>query len=204
MSEPGSIMLDTSNTPENPLELFHRWHKEALTAVHEANAMTLAAVDAKGRPSARQVLLKQADDQGFVFYTNYQSAKAQALEVNPWASLLFWWDKLERQVRIEGSVEKVSAEESDAYFTTRPRNSQIGAWASSQSQEIASRADLDARFEQYERQFSGQPVPRPPHWGGYRVKPERIEFWQGLPGRLHDRIVYLRTDTGWRKQRLSP
>lgn len=204
MSEPGNPMLDISNTPNNPLELFHRWHQEALTAVHEANAMTVAAVDAQGRPSARQVLLKQADEQGFVFYTNYKSAKAIALETNPWASLLFWWDKLERQVRIEGSVEKVSAAESDAYFASRPRASQIGAWASSQSQPISSRAELEARFEEYERQFSGQPVPRPPHWGGYRVKPERIEFWQGLPGRLHDRIIYLRTSEGWSKQRLAP
>lgn len=204
MSEPGTLMLDVSNTPNNPLELFQRWHQQAQGAVLEANAMTVATVDAQGRPSARQVLLKQADEQGYVFYTNYQSAKAMALEVNPRVSLLFWWDKLERQVRIEGPVEKVSAEESDAYFASRPRNSQIGAWASSQSQAIASREELEARYAEYERQFKGQAVPRPPHWGGYRVQPERIEFWQGLPGRLHDRIVYLRTSDGWSKQRLAP
>src|SRR5690606_15932755 len=141
---------------------------------------------------------------GVLSYTNHDSPKVIALETNPWASLLFWWDKLERQVRIEGSVEKVSAAESDAYFASRPRASQIGAWASSQSQPISSRAELEARFEEYERQFSGQPVPRPPHWGGYRVKPERIEFWQGLPGRLHDRIIDLPTSEGWSKQRLAP
>jgi len=196
--------LDPARAPDAPIELFRQWFAEALPVAQDASAMTLSVVDAEGRPSARQVLLKEATDAGFVFFTNYQSRKAQALASNPHASLLFWWDKQGRQVRIEGSVEKVSAAESDAYFASRPRESQLGAWASPQSQEIASRQELLAAFARIEQQYAGQAVPRPPHWGGYRVIPERVEFWQAGDHRLHDRVLYLRVDNGWHKQRLAP
>ncbi len=194
----------------NPVQQFQRWFQEALDAnlASEANAMTLATVTPDGKPSARIVLLKgvdeQSDKQGFVFYTNYESQKAQDLAAHPQACLLFHWAELERQVRIEGVVEKVSAEETQAYFQTRPLESRIGAWASHQSTVLPSRAALETRFQELLTEYEGKDVPVPPYWGGYRVLPERMEFWQGRTGRLHDRIAYTHTAQGWRIERLSP
>ncbi len=197
--------LDEAQLPDDPLTLFQQWFREALEAeVADPNAMVLATADASGRPSARVMLLKDCDAQGFVFFTNYESRKGHELTENPWAALVFWWAALERQVRVEGLVVKVSAEESDAYFQTRPRESQLGAWASPQSQVIPDRATLERRVAELVARFNGQEVPRPPYWGGFRLIPEVIEFWQGRPGRLHDRIRYQRTPQGWVKDRLAP
>jgi pyridoxamine 5'-phosphate oxidase len=170
-----------------------------------AEAMTLATATVDGKPSARLVLLKQADEHGFVFYTNYNSMKARELDSNPQAALVFYWPQLERQVRVEGKVERVSAAESDAYFKTRPRESQIGALASPQSEVIASRDTLQQNFDELEKLYEGREVERPEHWGGYRLYAERIEFWKGRPGRLHDRILYERQNDGtWSIARLAP
>lgn len=197
--------LEEAQAPDEPLALFRHWFEEALRAeLTEPNAMVLATVDASGRPSARVMLLKDFDEAGFVFYTNYESRKGKELAQNPWAALVFWWAELMRQVRIEGRVEKVPAEESDAYFQTRPRESQLGAWASPQSQVVPDRATLEQRVAEWARQFNGRKIPRPPHWGGYRVVPEVIEFWQGRSGRLHDRLRYRRTTQGWVRERLAP
>lgn len=197
--------LEEAQAPDEPLALFRHWFEEALRAeLTEPNAMVLATVDALGRPSARVVLLKDFNEAGFVFYTNYESRKGKELAQNPWAALVFWWAELMRQVRIEGRVEKVPAEESDAYFQTRPRESQLGAWASPQSQVVPDRATLEQRVAEWARQFNGRKIPRPPHWGGYRVVPEVIEFWQGRLGRLHDRLRYQRTTQGWVRERLAP
>ncbi len=171
----------------------------------DVNAMTLATVDKEGQPSARVVLLKGMDDRGFVFYTNYQSRKGRQLEDNPRAALVFYWADLERQVSVSGKVHKLPEAESDAYFRSRPHGSQIGAWASDQSQPVADRLTLEQRWKEFEARFPGKDVPRPPHWGGYVLAPDQIEFWQGRPNRMHDRFRYRREPGGaWRIERLSP
>jgi pyridoxamine 5'-phosphate oxidase len=201
----GRGFLEEGEAPEEPLGLFAAWFEEARGAgLREPNAMTLATVRGDGRPAARTVLLKEADARGFVFYTNYQSAKGGELEGSGWAALLFWWDVLERQVRVEGRVERVSGEESDAYFAGRPRGSQLGAWVSPQSEAIEDRGVLEERLAYFEAAFSGRGVPRPPHWGGYRVVAEEVEFWQGRADRLHDRLRYRRSGEGWSRARLAP
>lgn len=196
--------LDEGQVDRDPLKQFGVWMVEAIHAqVPEPTAATLATVNGAGRPSARIVLLKGMDPRGFVFYTNYSSRKGQDLALNPGACLNFFWKELERQVRIEGTVEKVTAEESDAYYATRPLGSRIGAWASPQSARIDDRAWLEKRFEELSAQHGEMPG-RPPHWGGYRVLPEYIEFWQGRQSRLHDRIAYSRAASGWETYRIAP
>jgi pyridoxamine 5'-phosphate oxidase len=187
----------------SPFEQFALWFNQALEQnVAEPTAMTLATADAQGRPSARVVLLKGFDDAGFVFYTNYHSRKAQDLAAQPWASLNFFWQLLERQVRINGLVGKVSSQESDDYFHSRPLGSRLGAWVSAQSQPTTL-AELEANTAAVQQKYGDQP-PRPPHWGGYRLTPEYFEFWQGRPSRLHDRLTFQRSGTGWALQRISP
>jgi pyridoxamine 5'-phosphate oxidase len=196
--------LDENDVDADPFKQFHAWLKEALAAqVPEPTAMTLATVGGDGRPSGRIMLLKALDERGFVFYTNYESRKGHDLRDCPRAALTFFWKELERQVRVEGSVEKVSAAESDEYFASRPVGSRIGAWASTQSATIASRPWLEARVKAAEAQYGGNP-PRPPHWGGFRVIPDWLEFWQGRQSRLHDRLAYTREAAGWVISRLSP
>ena len=188
----------------NPFEQFGQWLQEAIAAqVPEPNAMTLATVDARQRPSTRVVLIKGLDERGIVWFTNYHSRKGQALAGNPFAALQFHWVELERVVRIEGEVEKVADEESDAYFHSRPLDSRIGAWASPQSQVIAGRSVLVANAARYSAQFLLNP-PRPPHWGGYRLKPDGWEFWQGRRSRLHDRLRYRLEAGQWMRERLAP
>ena len=196
--------LDEEASLADPIAQFELWLSQALEAqLPEPNAMTLATVGADARPSTRVVLIKGVDARGLVWFTNYQSRKGQELALHPHAALQFHWVELERVVRIEGVVSKVSDEESDAYFASRPLDSRIGAWASPQSQPIASRAVLVANAAKYSAQFLLQP-PRPPHWGGYRLQPDRFEFWQGRPSRLHDRLRYRLQDGVWIKERLAP
>lgn len=199
--------LDEHSTHPDPFVQFDTWFQEALQAnMKEPNAMCLSTVGAGGHPSGRMVLLKGYDARGFVFYTNYESRKGQQLADNPHCSLTFWWDVLERQVRIEGVAQKQSEEESKAYYQSRPRGSQLGAWASPQSQVVTDRNELEATFKTTAAKFEGQSVlDLPPFWGGFRVVPRLLEFWQGRPNRLHDRIVYERSDDGtWQRLRLAP
>ena len=198
--------LDETTVDRDPIELFRNWFAAALAfGSRLPESMTLATATSDGRPSARVVLLKQIDEAGFVFYTNYRSAKARELEQNPQAALVFYWVGLDRQVRVEGRVERVSAAESDEYFKTRLRESQLGALASPQSEVIESREVLEANLRELENAFRDREVERPAYWGGYRLKPERIEFWENRPSRLHDRIAYeLKTDGSWTITRLAP
>lgn len=197
--------FDVDDLVPDPVALFERWYDAAVSAgCDEPNAMAVATVDAGGRPDARTVLARGVDSRGFVFYTNVESVKGRELEHVPYAALLFRWVEVHRQVRVRGTVTRVSDAEADAYFATRPRESRIGAWASAQSSVLRDRAELDARVEEFTRRFEGSDVPRPPHWGGYRVRPDEIEFWQGRASRLHDRFRYQRRDDGWIVERLSP
>lgn len=199
------IENETLKTTEDPIHFFKQWLAEAEnTGVILPESMSLSTCNTQGRPSSRIVLLKEADQQGFVFFTNYGSRKAVELEENPYASLLFHWNILQRQVRVEGRIERISTAESNAYFQTRGRGSRIGAWASFQSQELGDRETLVERVKYFEKKFAGKEVPLPEFWGGYRVIPENIEFWQGKADRLHDRFVYQKTDSNWKITRLNP
>ena len=189
----------------DPIAQFRMWMREAEAAqIHLADAMTLATAGADGAPTARNVLLRGLDQRGFVFFTNYASRKARQLDENPSAALAFLWRELERQVCVTGAVERTTPEESDAYFRSRPREARIGAWASRQSEVISTRQELEVRYEEIDRRHAGNEVPRPPFWGGFRLIPETVEFWQGRSHRLHDRFRYSRDGDHWRIERLSP
>lgn len=191
-------------TPE-PIAIVRRWlHDATVAGLHEPNAMVLATVSAEGAPSSRMVLLKGVDDRGFVFFTNYESRKADELAANPACALLFPWHGLERQLRVEGRATRLGHDENAAYFVSRPRASQLGAWASPQSRVVASRDELDERYGEAAERFGDDPVPLPPHWGGYLVTPDVVELWQGRRGRMHDRMRYRREGNGWRTERLAP
>ncbi len=206
--EYGDAGLDTPDLADDPVAMFRRWFDDTVEAgVHEPNAMVVATVSADGRPSARLVLLKGLDERGFVFYTNLASRKGHDIDANPAVSLLFPWHDLQRQVRVEGVASRVSAEEDEDYFASRPRGSQLGAWASPQSEVVSSRAALDERYGGVLARFAdADDVPLPPFWGGFRVAPVAVEFWQGRKGRMHDRLVYRRSDGsgGWAVERLAP
>ena len=194
-----------SDISQDPFEQFGYWWNDAVNSdIDEVNAMTLATSTISGTPSARIVLLKGYSNEGFKFFTNYQSHKAGEMELNPKVALVFFWKELERQIRIEGTVEKVSAEESDEYFESRPIKSKIGAWASPQSKTVSNRLWIEESFEEYSNKFIEEVVPRPPHWGGYIVKPSLLEFWQGRRSRLHDRIQFKKEGIGWKIERLAP
>lgn len=197
--------LNESDVEGDAIEQFKRWLEDALhSGILKPTAMTLATANKEAKPSARMVLLKGVDERGFIFYSNYQSRKAQELLENPFAALTFYWDKLERQVRIEGKVQKVSRQESESYFKSRPHGSQIGAWASEQSNVIADREVVEEKVKELSERFVERQVPLPEFWGGYLLVPEVIEFWQGRPSRLHDRLRYTRHGENWKLERLSP
>jgi pyridoxamine 5'-phosphate oxidase len=197
--------LGESDLAPDPIEMFERWYVEARTAgVREPNAMVVSTTDPDGAPSSRFVLLKSFDEAGFVFYTNQASRKGRALATDPRIALLFPWHDLERQVRVEGTAEPLTRDEVAAYFGQRPRGSQLGAWASHQSSPVADRAELEQAYAQVEARFAGHDVPVPDEWGGYRVVPRTVEFWQGRIGRMHDRLVYTRNHDGWASHRLAP
>ena len=197
--------LNEQDLTAEPLVMFGRWLQEAVnTGVTEPNAMTLATATTEGRPSARVVLLKEVNSEGFVFFTNYLSRKGRELLENPHAALVFDWHEMERQVRIEGRVEKLTAKESDDYFISRPENAKIGAWTSPQSKIVKDRSELDKLRKETEQRFAHKEIHRPDHWGGFLIRPTVIEFWQGRPDRMHDRIAYYKTEEGWSMHRLAP
>jgi pyridoxamine 5'-phosphate oxidase len=203
--EYAAARLDEAEVERDPFRQFAHWFEEARRAeLEEPNAMTLATASADGAPSARIVLLKAADERGFAFFTDYRSRKGRELEANPRAALVFYWGELERQVRVTGTVSRVSRDENEKYFLSRPRGSRLGAWTSHQSTVVDARADLEERLEAMTARFDGGDVPLPPHWGGFWVRPDTIEFWQGRENRLHDRIRYLREGGAWKVERLSP
>jgi pyridoxamine 5'-phosphate oxidase len=203
--EYASRALTESDALDDPIQQFSLWFGEALKSeLLDTNAMTLATASREGGPSARIVLLKGFDEAGFVFFTNYESAKARDLDDNPRACLLLFWAALERQVRVTGRVSKTSAQESETYFQSRPFESQIGAWASAQSRTLHDRAALETRYAELASKYAGGSIPLPPFWGGYRVAPETIEFWQGRKSRLHDRLLYTKRDSTWSRSRLAP
>lgn len=197
--------LDEKDVNAHPIIQFEKWFKEAVDSkVHEPNAMTVCTANKDGKPSARILLLRNFSENGFVFYTNYTSRKGSEILENPNCALLFFWPELERQVRIEGVLTRQTSEESDIYFNSRPRSSKLGAWASAQSKVIESRKVLDEEYKKLSEKYPDETVPRPPNWGGYILKPTTIEFWQGRPSRLHDRIVYVQENTKWKIERLAP
>jgi pyridoxamine 5'-phosphate oxidase len=196
--------LHRSALADDPIEQFREWYERAKREVPLANAMTLATVDENGAPDARMVLLKGYGPDGFRFFTNLTSAKARQLEASPRAALVLYWRELDRQVRIRGAIERLPEGDSDAYFESRPREAQIGAWASPQSEPLPDRAALDARVDEVLERFPGNELPRPPFWGGYVLRPKAVEFWQGQAARLHDRFLYTRVADGWRLERLAP
>ena len=200
-----SAGLDKADVDPDPIVQFDEWFENAVEAdLYEPNAMILATATNDGKPSARTVLLKGYDERGFVFYTNYEGRKAKEIEANPACALLFYWGELERQIRIEGRATRLSGEESDAYFASRPPGSRLGAWASEQSHPVEDRSILEERVRALQAEYEGREIPRPPFWGGYRIEPDTIEFWQGRENRLHDRIVYYPSGRGWKIVRLQP